>query len=95
MYQVDLRQCFPTFFGSRHPYLFLKRFGGTLNWLNRYKGQEILTIRGTPGTSSRAFWLGTNDLRLLANVSTLRRKRKNQFLMNLFTKKLPPYFIPV
>ena len=45
-------QCFPTFFGSGHPNLVLKIFGGTPSWFNRYKDQGIVTIGGTPGTSS-------------------------------------------
>ncbi len=36
------------FFGSQHPCLVIKIFGGTLIWYNRYKFKEILTI----GTSS-------------------------------------------
>jgi len=48
-----LGQCFPTFFGSRHPYLIMKIFGGTLSLFHRYKDQVLLKIGGTPGTSSR------------------------------------------
>ena len=47
MFWYTLTQCFPTFFGSRHPYLILKIFGGTPNWLNRYKDQGIGTFGGT------------------------------------------------
>ena len=47
-----LVQCFPTFFGSRHPYLELK-LTGISSGLVRYKDQGIEIIRGTPGTSSR------------------------------------------
>ena len=50
---VFLYQCFPTFFGSRHPYLVLKVFGGTLGWFIRYKYQGIVTTGSTLGTSSR------------------------------------------
>ena len=34
---VPVKQCFPTFFGSRHLYLVFKIFGGTPSWFNRYK----------------------------------------------------------
>jgi len=34
-----LVQCFPTFFGSRHPDLVFEIFGGTPGWFNRYKDQ--------------------------------------------------------
>ena len=47
-----LKQGFSTFFGSRHPSLVLNIFGGTSNWLIRYKDQLIITIGGTPGPSS-------------------------------------------
>ena len=47
-----LDQWFPTFFGSRHPYLVLKLSGGTPSGLIRYKDQGIVIIGGTPGTSS-------------------------------------------
>ena len=50
---VCLDQCFPTFFGSRHPYVVLKIFGGTPSRFNRYKDQGIVTIGGTPVTCSR------------------------------------------
>ena len=49
---VPLKQCFPTFFGSRHLYLVFKIFGGTPSWFNRYKDQGTITIGGTPDTSS-------------------------------------------
>ena len=48
-----LNQCFPAFFGSRHPYIVLKIFGDTPSWFDRYKDQGILTFGGTPGTISR------------------------------------------
>jgi len=37
-----LYQCFPTFFGSRHPYILMMTFRGTPRWFNRYKDQGIL-----------------------------------------------------
>ena len=46
-------QCFPTFFGSKHPYLVIKIFGGNPSWFSRFKDQGIVTIEGTPCTSSR------------------------------------------
>ena len=49
----SLWQCFPTFCCSRHLSLVIKQFGGTPSWFNRYKDQGIVTIDGTPGTSSR------------------------------------------
>ena len=51
--KLCLHQCFPTFFGPRHPYLAFKIFGGTLSLFNRYNGQGIVTTGGTPGNSSR------------------------------------------
>jgi len=42
-----LEQCFPTFFGSWHPHLVMKIFGGTLTLFYRYKDQVILKIGGT------------------------------------------------
>ena len=48
-----LGQCFPTFFGSQHPYLVIKIFWGTPSWFDRYKDKGILEFGGTPGTSSR------------------------------------------
>ena len=36
---IPLEQCFPTFFGSQHPYLVLNRTAGTASWFIRYKGQ--------------------------------------------------------
>ena len=48
-----LDQCFPTFFGSRHPYLELKLSGASSSGFIRYKDQGIKISRGTPGTSSR------------------------------------------
>ena len=42
-----LTQCFPTFFGSRHPYLVMKIFSGTPRCLNRYKDKGIVIIGGT------------------------------------------------
>jgi len=50
---IGLGQCFPTFFGSRHPYLVMKIFGSTLSLFHRFKDQVILKIGGTPGTFSR------------------------------------------
>ena len=44
---------FPTFFGSWHPYLVLKISDGNPSWFIRYTDQEIVTIDGTPGTSSQ------------------------------------------
>jgi len=46
-------KCFPTFFGSWHPYLVMKIFCGNLSLFHRYKEQVILKIGGTPGTGSR------------------------------------------
>ena len=48
-----LEQCFPTFFGSRHPYVILQIFDGTPGWIFKYKNQGIATIGGTPGTCLR------------------------------------------
>ena len=48
-----LTQTFPTVFGARHPYIVFKILGGTPGWFIRYKGQGIVTIGGTPGTTSR------------------------------------------
>ena len=42
-----LSQCFPTYFGSRHPYLELKLSGGTPSGFIRYKYRGIEIIRGT------------------------------------------------
>ena len=60
-YVDDVEQGFPTFFGSRHPYLVVKVFGGTPSWSHRYKTKELsflaaplalargtLVFRGTP-----------------------------------------------
>ena len=47
-----LRQCFPTFFCSRTPYLVMNIFGGTPSWFDRSKDQGIVTLGDTPGTSS-------------------------------------------
>ena len=44
---VTLEQCFPTFFGWRHPYLVSNIFGGIPGWLIRYKDKLIITIGGT------------------------------------------------
>ena len=44
-------QWFPTFFGSRRPYLVMKIFGGTPSCFNRYKDQGIVITGGTSGTS--------------------------------------------
>ena len=44
---------FQPFFGSWHPYLALRGFGGTTSWSYRYKDQGIVIFGGTPGTSSR------------------------------------------
>ena len=49
----SLDQCFPTFISSRHPYLVLQVFCGIPIWFNRYTDQVIVTIGGTPVTSSR------------------------------------------
>ena len=46
-------QCFPTFFGSRHPNLVLTISGGTPGWFLRHKDQGIEIVGGTPGTFSR------------------------------------------
>jgi len=52
-----LDQCFSTFFGSRHPYLVMKIFGGTLSFFPRFKDQVMFKIGGNPDTSSRhASW---------------------------------------
>ena len=45
-------QCFPAFFGLRHPYKVKLEFGGTLRWLDGSKEQGIVKIGGTPGISS-------------------------------------------
>ena len=39
MCEICLDQCFPTFFGSRHPYLVLKIFGGTPGRFISFKDQ--------------------------------------------------------
>ena len=45
----NLRECFSTFFGPRHPYLVLNLFGGTPSLSN---DQGIVTTDGISGTSS-------------------------------------------
>ena len=52
-----------TVFGSRHPYLVWKIFGGTPSWFNRYKDRGIVTIHLiTAPYCAAAPWLGTTDV---------------------------------
>ncbi len=49
-----LNQCFPTFFGSRHPHKVMKIFGGTHSQLIRSTDQGMIAIGGTyPDISSK------------------------------------------
>ena len=49
---AGLEQWFPPFFGSLYP-KDIKIFGGIPNCFSRYQDHRIVTIAGTPGTSSR------------------------------------------
>ena len=51
----SLHQCFPTFFGSRHPYWVMWKFCGTLRRSNKYKDRWILLF-GAPTSSRHPGW---------------------------------------
>jgi len=38
----SLGQCFPTFFGSRHPNVEMNMFGGTPSWFNRHTYRAVV-----------------------------------------------------
>ena len=55
---LNKEHCFPTFFGSRHPYL-------VMNWFDRYKNNEILIFDGKKETKISLWWnLKPNKLKI-------------------------------